>query len=182
MVDTHINRAEADESRPKSFRERLTWHADVGEVRDGDIRYMLIRPDALMAVFAQLEPAARDAAFAAFHNSITAFGARSAATYVSDRGPPLIEVVAETAPQLGWGRMALEKTAHGYNVTVTNSPFAAGIGTADRPVCTPITGMLQAVGKMMTGADVQVAETHCTAQDGLGPCCFTLRASAAWPA
>jgi hypothetical protein len=30
------------------FRERLLWDAAAGEIRDGQTRYLLIRPDALM--------------------------------------------------------------------------------------------------------------------------------------
>lgn len=48
------------------FRDRVTWHPDHGEIRDGDIRYMMIRPDALMGIFSRLPPDMRAEALDAF--------------------------------------------------------------------------------------------------------------------
>lgn len=153
-------------AEPLSFQERLTWHAESGEIRDGAVRYMLIRPDALMAVFAGLASAPRALALDMFRQAVLTFGSRSAAKYNADATSPLIDVVAATAPQLGWGRWSVERIDGGYRVVVMNSPFAAGFGASDLPVCAPIAGMLQAVGTIM-GGDASVAhETHCAAVHG----------------
>ncbi|WP_158917207.1 4-vinyl reductase [Caulobacter sp. S45] len=161
-------------TEPKPFRERLSWEAVPGEIRDGEIRYILVRPDALMAIFAGLDPPARDAALAAFQDSVATFGGQSAAKYAATAERPLIDVVAATAPQLGWGCWTVEPTSDGYRILVENSPFAAGFGAADRLVCTPIVGMLTAVGRIMGGGGAEVRETSCAAEAGGHTCRFEI--------
>jgi predicted hydrocarbon binding protein len=147
------------------FRDRLIWDASSGEIRDGAIRYMMIRPDALMGIFGGLDEPARTCALEAFRRSIAKFGARSASTYQADAHHPLIETVARTAPDLGWGTWSIDRTADAIQVIVRNSPFAAGCAGADGPVCTPIAGMLEAVGRLMGRSGV-ARETNCAAQSG----------------
>lgn len=132
---------------------------------------MLIRPDALMAIFVQLSPAARAEALEAFRVAVRTFGSRSASHYLAADGPPLIEIVAATAPQLGWGLWTVDVAADAIRVTVANSPFAMGIAESDAPVCAPIVGMLSAVGSMMAGHEVSACEIACAA-NGHDSCLF----------
>ena len=60
-----------------TFRDRLEWMPDQGELRDRDIRYMLIRPDSLMGLFRNLEETERPTVFAAFVRSVAEHGRRS---------------------------------------------------------------------------------------------------------
>ena len=60
------------------FRDRLVFDAERGEYRDGAIRYMMIRPDALMGMIAEMPEAARGHAMEAFGRSIRRFGGHSA--------------------------------------------------------------------------------------------------------
>ena len=62
-------------------------------------------------------------------------------------------------------------------LTVRNSPFAAGYGASDVPVCHPIRGMLTAVGEMVLDRPVTVVETACAAM-GAPECRFEVRPSA----
>lgn len=164
-----------------TFRDRLVWDTDRGEIRDRDIPYLLIRPDSLMGIFRFLPDADRPAAFEAFVRSITYHGRGSAQSYRTlgaDQADALLATIQETAPQLGWGRWTLMRTgADGLSLTVENSPFASGYGASDAPVCAPIRGMLQAVGGLVFGVDVTARETACAAT-GASRCTFDARVDA----
>ncbi len=155
-----------------SFRGRLAFDAERGEYRDGGIRYMMIRPDALMGMVAELPEAMRPHALEAFARSICRFGGHSARTYREAGADDLLRTIEETAPQLGWGRWTLTRTEDGLALSVENSPFATGAGSTSNPVCAPIRGMLTAVGEMTLG-EVTVTETACAAT-GAACCCFTV--------
>jgi predicted hydrocarbon binding protein len=166
-----------------NFRDRLIYDAEHGEYRDGDIRYMMIRPDALMGMIAELPEDARPLALEAFARSIRNFGGRSARSYRATGAADvaaLLGVIQQTAPQLGWGRWQLERTPDGLALTVENSPFAAGAGRSPYPVCAPIRGMLTAVGEMVLGEAVVVAETACAAT-GASCCRFSVSRAASLP-
>ena len=53
--------------------------------------------------------------------------------------------------------------AQGWELEVEDSPFAAGFGSAEAPVCAPIRGMLGALGDMLLGPGVVVHERACAA-------------------
>ena len=160
-----------------AFRERLVW--DGGEIRDGEIRYLMIRPDGLMGMFARLTEDAREEALEAVCASITEHGAKSAGAYRAmgaDDAPALLDVIARTAPQLGWGEWNFMETgARRLALRVDNSPFAAGFGSGDSPVCAPIRGMLTALGGMIFDCPVRVVETDCAACGALS-CLFVVEA------
>lgn len=158
------------------FRDRLIFDAERGEYRDGAIRYMMIRPDALMGMIAEMPESARGHAMEAFGRAIRRFGGHSARAYRDAGAADLVATIEATAPQLGWGRWTLTRVEGGLALTVENSPFAAGAGHSPHPVCAPIRGMLTAVGEMMLG-DVAVTETACAAMGA--PCCaFSVRRAA----
>lgn len=166
-----------------TFRERLVFDAAAGEYRDGAIRYMMIRPDALMGILAELPEAMRPQVLEAFARSITRAGGNSARSYQSAGAASpeqLVATIAATAPELGWGIWKLSLGHQRLDLDVRNSPFAAGIGTSDTPVCHPIKGMLAAIGPMILGSAVTVTETRCAAMSGgEGNCRFEVTALAA---
>lgn len=158
----------------KSFRDRLEWDGEKGEIRDRDIPYLLIRPDSLMGIFEFLPDTERAAAFEAFARSIAHYGKGSAESYQAlgaAQADALMATIAETAPQLGWGIWSLSRDEGGLSLTVRNSPFAAGYGQSDTPVCAPIRGMLEAVGGLVLGKAVRVRETGCVSC-GADSCTF----------
>lgn len=170
----------ADATSPPPFRERLAWDPERGEIRDGEIRYLLIRPDALMGAVLHLPPEMRATALAAFAASVHRHGGGSARKYrgMGAADPDaLLQVVAATAPQLGWGRWRFEEAGPGrLRLEVENSPFAAGHGAAEGPVCAPIAGMLRAVAELVLGGEAAVRETDCAAA---GAACCRFEAMAA---
>ena len=159
------------------FRERLVW--DGGEIRDGEIRYLMIRPDGLMGMFARLSADAREEALEAVCASIAEHGAKSASAYRAmgaDGASALLDVIVRTAPQLGWGEWSFaEAGADRLALRVDNSPFAAGSGGADGPMCAPIRGMLTALAGMIFDRPVRVSETDCAAC-GASSCLFAAEA------
>ena len=164
----------------KSFRERLQYDAGRGEYLDSGIRYMMIRPDALMGILHELDGAQRLPVLEAFARSITRHGSKSARAYQAmgaADADALLETIRATAPELGWGRWRFTRVDGGLDLTVENSPFAQGHGPSENPVCSPIVGMLRAIGSMALGGDVEVMETACAAMAGVDACRFEVRIS-----
>lgn len=166
------------------FRERLRWDTP-GQVRDGAVRYLVIRTDTLMSAILRLSGPAQAEMLQALEAATFEYGGRSAAHYDRSADRPLIDVVAATAPDLGWGRWTvLHEPEDGVlaRVVVEDSPFAAPLDDAGYdlpagPLCGAITGMLRAVGMIMHGAAVVAAETRCAAAnaDPHGKCQFEIR-------
>ena len=133
----------------------------------GPHRYMLIRPDALMGLFARLPLAERDAAFEAFAASVRENGAKSAASYAGmglAEAERLIRTIMDTAPQLGWGKWSLTYDEKGLDLSLHNSPFVAGFGPSEHPVCAPVCGMLEAICTQIFGKSGSAVETACASQ------------------
>lgn len=173
---------------PSTLRERLEWRLDDGEIRDGEVRYLMLRADALMGMFTRLPPAVCAEAFSALAASVQAHGGRSAAKYramgAAD-GARLLDVIVATAPQLGWGHWTLaSRDADGFEVVVRNSPFAAGwraaretaseqpsdrgpqpVDVGGQGACAAIVGMLRVVGAMVLDAPALAHECACAIHD-----------------
>ncbi len=147
------------------LRERLEWDPIQGTLRDRDIPYVMIRPDSLMGIFRFLEKEAQPAALAAFIESVSFHGAQSAESYqaLGANAPgTLLKTFEETASQLGWGKW--EFSRQGVNMLklgVWNSPFAAGFGESEVPVCAAITGIINAVGSLVLDGPVEAREIEC---------------------
>jgi FAD/FMN-containing dehydrogenase len=168
-----------------SFRERLVFDAAAGEYRDGDIRYMFIRNDALMGLFAELAPEHRLPALAALSRSIHTFGGRSVEAYrASGSASPeqMLATIAETAPQLGWGSWRFAYEGDAITLEIANSPFAAGAGPRAHPVCHAVVGMLSALGPVLFDAEAEAVEACCAAAGGGAHCRFRVCRAVAAPA
>ncbi len=115
-------------SSPPCFADRLVRDVERGEWRDGETRYLLLRHDSLMGMFRRLAPRVRGEALAALAAAVTEAGGRSAARYRATTpggSAALLEVIAETAAQLGWGVWTFAQPADGeLCLDVVNSPFA----------------------------------------------------------
>jgi predicted hydrocarbon binding protein len=128
----------------------------------------------------RLPPEARAQALAAFADSVAAHGADSIRAYfrqVGEDPSALLAATVAAAADLGWGTWRFETDRDRLGLAVDASPFAAGFGTADAPVCAPIAGMLQAVATVSTGIDCEAVERRCVAC-GAPRCEFEARWSA----
>lgn len=163
-----------------TLRGRLRWTREDGAIHDGPRRYLMMRPDVLMGLLRRLPPDARAAALAAFADSVAAHGADSIRAYfrqVGEDPSALLAATVDAAADLGWGAWRFEPGRERLGLAVDASPFAAGHGASDVPVCAPIAGMLQAVATVSTGIDCEVTERRCVAC-GAPRCEFEARWSA----
>ena len=148
-----------------------------GEILVGDIRYILMRPDVLMGVAKHLDTNGGGDFFAALEASAFAHAQASFSAYRDSTlfgAEDFLESSCKVAAGLGWGFWSAEPVVSGTRtVHVTNSPFADGHGPADRPVCSPITGVLRAIALMGYGEEMAVDETSCAAQ-GAARCSFRM--------
>lgn len=148
---------------------RLAFDPEMGTLRDGEIRYLMIRDDTLMGMFKHLPETARAVAFAALADATFEFGSKSAAKYRASgaAGAALLDVIIETAPQLGWGVWTFtERAADRLILEVRNSPFVSGHGASTAPVCAPILGMLRAVSGLVLDGSTVAEEVVCAAEGG----------------
>jgi predicted hydrocarbon binding protein len=157
----------------QGFRDRLELDEAAGAWFDQTRRYMLIRPEALMGVFRRLDPAPRALALAALEDSIFEQGSDSARAYraMGGTGDSLLNVIAQSAPQLGWGLWEFTHEGTVLALHVLNSPFAAGYGASATPVCAAITGMVRAVATLVFDTPCHAHEVQCAAM-GAGYCRF----------
>lgn len=151
--------------------------AHAGLIRDGGIRYVLMRPDVLMNVGRFLPEACRDDYLAALEQSFATHAEASFRQY-RDAGAVDLDALLErsrvAAGALGWGRWTLlPSAASARELVVADSPFAAASGPRPVPVCAPITGVLRAIATTAGLAGVDVRETCCAAQ-GAADCRFAL--------
>jgi uncharacterized protein len=155
------------------LHERLKFDTDAGQVLDQDRRYVLMRADVLMGLFAALPEPDRQRAMEALGQSVWRHGADSVKAYASQPGctpDMLLHTMQSSAASLGWGRWAFEEAPGGLRLQVSNSPFAAMASFHDRPACSAIVGMLQALGEALWRAPVQVCETRCAAMSEPAAC------------
>lgn len=154
------------------FRQRLELDESRGEWLDGPRRYLMLRPDTLMGLFAALPFAARLQALQALGDAVCRQGGDSARAYLAQGGGDrvaFLQTMEKTAPQLGWGVWRFEHGPQLLRLVVHNSPFAQGFGQSDHPVCHAINGMVQGVAGLWFGQDCAAQELHCEAQGQ--PCC-----------
>jgi predicted hydrocarbon binding protein len=157
------------------LHERLVFDTANGAVLDASRRYVLMRADVLMGLFAALPEAGRDAALQALGRAAATHGADSLGAYAAAPGvdaAALERTVEAAAASLGWGRWTLAHDGAALALDVRNSPFAAAAAPSPRPVCAAIAGMLQALAAIVVGEGASARETACAAC-GASCCRFT---------
>jgi len=155
--------------------DRILHDIEAGEITQGGIRYILMRPDVLMGIGEHLG-AYRDfvaaMSLSAFANARGSFE-RYKETGVFAGADPLRRV-GEMAAGLGWGVWSPEVLSdREILLRVKNSPFAQAVHGSRDPVCGAIVGILRALYQTAQGDDVDVCETSCAAQ-GLPHCEFRI--------
>ncbi len=148
-------------------------------LRDG-IRYVAIRPDVLMNAVRNLSNSSRSEFLGALAASAEKYGGRSIEHYSNKtrgRGAMLLNRVASSAAALGWGKWQFgyertsAKTVTAVTLTVLDSPFAIGHGSATAPMCAAVVGILRSAIAQAYGAIAIVSEVQCSSQ-GHDTCLF----------
>jgi predicted hydrocarbon binding protein len=160
-----------------ALHERLVFDVARGAVLDADRRYVLLRADVLMGVFARLEGDARDAALAAFARAVAEHGADSVRAYRDAVGADALPQAMEAAAaSLGWGRWRIDARVHDASpslaLEVENSPFAAAAPPGSERACHAIAGMLEALGAALWPHGASACETRCAALGQSSTCNF----------
>lgn len=153
------------------------WNEAAGELAEGGIRYLLIRPDVLMGVTRELPPDGARDFLSALERSAFRRAQASFLKYVDTERFAAEDLLAGTfrvAATLGWGIWTQQRPEQGLRmIHVNNSPFALGHGPSNDPVCAAITGVLRAVTLIAFGVESQVVEIACAAQ-GAAECLFRI--------
>jgi predicted hydrocarbon binding protein len=148
------------------LHERLNFDTGQGQVLDANRRYVLMRADVLMGMFAFLPAAASEQALEALAKSVCTHGSDSVRAYADPTDPGslrLFDAVAQGAASLGWGVWEFEVGERSCRLAVRNSPFAAAFRKMRSPACAPIVGMLQAVCSHAWKQDCVAVEVECSA-------------------
>ncbi len=162
----------------------LTSDLEQGALRIKDIRYLLIRPETLIAIQKALEAEVGfDRAGEILYPGGFTGGKLSGERYRDEFGLTEREAVAfmcRMGGEIGWGRfqlLELDEDTLRLCIKVENSPFAASYGAgAPGGVCHIIRGVLGGLGAGVFGTDVIARETHCEAR-GDAECRFEVRAA-----
>ena len=169
------------------LHERLVFDSAGGAVLDGDRRYVLLRADVLMGLFAQLDGAARERALESLRASVHAHGAGSVRAYRDAVGAEALPSMMESAAaSLGWGRWRIDSgrlhdRPPSLALAVENSPFAAHAPSGTPRACHAIAGMLEALGDALWSRPASARETRCAAA-GAADCRFVVAPRDAEPA
>lgn len=149
-----------------------------GLIRDGGIRYVLLRPDVLMNIGRFLPEASRGDYLAALEQAFATHAEASFRQYRAAGAADLAMLLERSrvaAGALGWGRWRFTRVTSGdLELLVTNSPFAAALGATSLPVCAPIVGVLRALASAAGHSSATVREVRCAAQ-GVAECRFAVQ-------
>lgn len=144
----------------------FSFEPDRGTIHDRGIRYLMMRPDVLMG--AVRSGGAARAFVQALEDSAFANAQGSFAQYLADGlmvRSDFIAQIGQFAATLGWGSWSIQTLPNAtVEVCVHNSPFAAGFGSGDHPVCGPIAGVLRAAYMIALNEQVRVDEVECACQ------------------
>jgi predicted hydrocarbon binding protein len=166
-----------------AFVARLHFDTDVGAIHDGPRRYLMMRHDVLMGALARLDSALLATVLQAFTASTRQHGGDSIAAYAREQGlDRLLDITCNGAAALGWGTWHMvHQAGEALELTVHNSPFAAGAAGASVPMCAPIAGILHSVAEQVLGRTIHVTEVTCAANhpDGHHACHFVARPATA---
>lgn len=151
----------------------LQFDALSGRLRYKGIRYLLIRPETVVAFQKAVEDELGEGA-----GDLMARGGQAGGTLSTRHCREAMGLSAEETArfmvamggQIGWGAFALERLdleARELIVSVRASPFADAYGPSDRPVCHLIRGVMAGLAEGLFGGPVIAREEACASQGAL---------------
>lgn len=167
---------------PNTVLDELAFDADSGALVYKEVRYLLIRPETIIAF--QKAAEARlgvEIAGEVLYEGGFAGGRLSGQRYRTALGLSAAEGVdfmCRMGGQIGWGRftlLELDEGAPRLRVEVQRSPFASAYGPGSSTgVCHLIRGVLGGLVSGLFGVEVRAEETACTSL-GASVCRFEVR-------
>jgi predicted hydrocarbon binding protein len=152
-----------------SILQDLRFDRERGALLYNDVRYLLIRPETLLAfqkaAEEQLGAQADQLLFAGGYTG----GTLSAKKYrevfgLSDEQS--VEFMANMGTEIGWGKLTVARfdpVRCELDLLVDSSPFAAAYGPADRGVCHLVRGVFAGLASGIFGRPVDAQENECVA-------------------
>ena len=150
--------------------KELIFNPEKGGLFYKEVRYLLVRPETLIAFQKTAEKEIGERASQLLYQSGYEGGRLSSKRYREVFGfsdEEIIRFMLEMGPQIGWGRFELERF-DGNNrvliVRVYHSPFAEGYGPSSKPVCHMIRGVLGGMASTIFGKEPAPKEVSCLAK------------------
>lgn len=163
-----------------SILDGLQFDRARGALLYNDVRYLLIRPETLLAFQkAAEEKLGAQADELLFAGGYTG-GSLSAKKYREVFGlsdAQSVEFMANMGTEIGWGKLTVEHfdpVRCELDLLVDSSPFAAAYGAADRGVCHLVRGVFAGLASGVFGRPVDASEHECVAM-GHARCKITIR-------
>lgn len=160
----------------------LKFDAQRGALLYNDVRYLLIRPETLIAfqkaAEEKLGAGADQLLFAGGYTGGT-LSARRYREVFGFSDEESVAFMAKMGMEIGWGKfsvMRLDVMAGELIFQVESSPFAAAYGKAGRGVCHLIRGVFAGLASGIFGCEVSAREEECLAM-GNPACQFVIRAN-----
>ncbi len=160
----------------------LSNNPKTGQLSIDRVRYFAMRPDLLMNAVYRLSPSGREEFLNALCQAAEKYGGSSIEEYAREAPndpEKLLRRTVAAATALGWGlwkfdsEPAAVRAGTLISLSVVNSPFTLGDQASDRPMCTPIIGILRSLMLQTYARAANVVEVQCKAQ-GQDSCLFTV--------
>ncbi len=151
-----------------------------GALLYNDVRYLLIRPETLIAFQKAAEEKLGAGADELLYAGGFTGGTLSAKKYREVFGltdAQSVEFMAMMGTEIGWGKFVVSSFDVGKRelvLAVESSPFAAAYGKAERGVCHLIRGVFAGLASGIFGCEVESCEAECSAT-GHACCKFIIR-------
>lgn len=145
-----------------------------------DVRYLLIRPETLIAFQKAAEEKLGEGADELLFAGGFTGGTLSAKRYREVFGltdQQSVEFMAKMGTEIGWGKLQItnyDSTKRELILTVESSPFAGAYGKSNRGVCHLIRGVFAGLASGIFACDVESREEECIAL-GHSHCQITVR-------
>ena len=163
-----------------SILSDLKFDAARGALLYNDVRYLLIRPETLIAFQKAAEEKLGAGADELLYVGGFTGGTLSAKKYREAFGwtdMQSVEFMAKMGTEIGWGKMqivAFDIAKRELVLVVEDSPFGAAYGNAERGVCHLIRGVFAGLASGIFDCKVESREEECLAT-GHARCRFVIR-------
>jgi len=150
--------------------EQLKYNRDSGALTYRDVRYLLIRPETIVAFQKSIENYGSTVAQEALFQGGYSGGYLSTKKYREVQNLSDIETISfmmTMGAEIGWGNFQLIKydfENRNLQIRVKNSAFAEAYGQSSKGVCHLISGVLSGLATVLFACSCTTSETHCLAK------------------